>query len=150
MAMATLDIFRSTVGAVALGFARHALDEALERVKSRKMFGSPMSNLKLIQTKLGDRSLDIDASALLIYRAAWTKDNSAEKITREAAMAKLFATEATPTCYIDEAVQIFGGSGVVSGFAVELLYREIRPLRIYEGASEVQKLIIASQTLKDN
>ena len=99
MAMATLDIFRSTVGAVALGFARHALDEALERVKSRKMFGSPMSNLKLIQTKLGDRSLDIDASALLIYRAAWTKDNSAEKITREAAMAKLFATEAAPTCY---------------------------------------------------
>lgn len=150
MAMATLDIFRSTVGAAALGFARHALDEALERVKSRKMFGSPMSNLKLIQAKLGDMSLDIDASALLIYRAAWTKDNSADRITREAAMAKLFATEATPTCYIDEAVQIFGGSGVVSGFAVEQLYREIRPLRIYEGASEVQKLIIASQTLKDN
>ena len=149
MAMATLDIFRSTVGAVALGFARHALDEALERVKSRKMFGSPMSNLKLIQTKLGDMSLDIDASALLIYRAAWTKDNSAEKITREAAMAKLFATEAAQRV-IDEAVQIFGGSGVVSGFAVEQLYREIRPLRIYEGASEVQKLIIASQTLKDN
>ena len=99
MAMATLDIFRSTVGAAALGFARHALDEALERVKSRKMFGSPMSNLKLIQAKLGDMSLDIDASALLIYRAAWTKDNSAEKITREAAMAKLFATEAAPTCY---------------------------------------------------
>ena len=109
-----------------------------------------MSNLQLIQAKLGDMSLDIDASALLIYRAAWTKDNSADRITREAAMAKLFATEATPTCYIDEAVQIFGGSGVVSGFAVELLYREIRPLRIYEGASEVQKLIIASQTLKDN
>ena len=150
MAMATLDIFRSTAAAAALGFARHALDEALERVKSRKMFGSPMSNLKLIQTKLGDRPLDIDASALLIYRAAWTKDNSADRITREAAMAKLFATEATPTCYIDEAVQIFGGSGVVSGFAVEQLYREIRPLRIYEGASEVQKLIIASQTLKDN
>ena len=109
-----------------------------------------MSNLKLIQAKLGDMSLDIDASALLIYRAAWTKDNSADRITREAAMAKLFATEATPTCYIDEAVQIFGESGVVSGFAVEQLYREIRPLRIYEGASEVQKLIIASQTLKDN
>ena len=150
MAMATLDIFRSTVGAVALGFARHALDEALERVKSRKMFGSPMSNLQLIQAKLGDMSLDIDASVLLIYRAAWTKDNSADRITREAAMAKLFATEATPTCYIDEAVQIFGGSGVVSGFAVEQHYREIRALRIYEGASEVQKLIIASQTLKDN
>ena len=137
-----MDIFRSTVGAAALGFARHALDEALERVKSRKMFGSPMSNLQLIQAKLGDMSLDIDASALLIYRAAWTKDNSAEKITREAAMAKLFATEAAQRV-IDEAVQIFGGSGVVTGFAVEQLYREIRPLRIYEGASEVQKLIIA-------
>ena len=149
MAMATLDIFRSTAAAAALGFARHALDEALERVKSRKMFGSPMSNLKLIQTKLGDRSLDIDASALLIYRAAWTKDNSADRITSEAAVAKLFATEAAQRV-IDEAVQIFGGSGVVSGFAVEQLYREIRPLRIYEGASEVQKLIIASQTLKDN
>ena len=149
MAMATLDIFRSTVGAAALGFARHALDEALERVKSRKMFGSPMSNLKLIQAKLGDMSLDIDASVLLIYRAAWTKDNSADRITREAAMAKLFATEAAQRV-IDEAVQIFGGSGVVSGFAVEQHYREIRALRIYEGASEVQKLIIASQTLKDN
>ena len=149
MAMATLDIFRSTVGAAALGFARHALDEALERVKSRKMFGSPMSNLQLIQAKLGDMSLDIDASALLIYCAAWTKDNSADRITREAAMAKLFATEAAQRV-IDEAVQIFGGSGVVSGFAVEQLYREIRALRIYEGASEVQKLIIASQTLKDN
>ena len=97
MAMATLDIFRSTAAAVALGFARHALDEALERVKSRKMFGSPMS--KLIQAKLGDMSLDIDASALLIYRAAWTKDNSADRITSEAAVAKLFATEAAPTCY---------------------------------------------------
>ena len=149
MAMATLDIFRSTVGAAALGFARHALDEALERVKSRKMFGSPMSNLQLIQAKLGDMSLDIDASALLIYRAAWAKDMGADRITREAAMAKLFATEAAQRV-IDEAVQIFGGSGVVSGFAVEQLYREIRALRIYEGASEVQKLIIASHTLKDD
>ena len=108
-----------------------------------------MSNLQLIQAKLGDMSLDIDASVLLIYRAAWTKDNSADRITREAAMAKLFATEAAQRV-IDEAVQIFGGSGVVSGFAVEQHYREIRALRIYEGASEVQKLIIASQTLKDN
>ena len=149
MAMATLDIFRSTVGAAALGFARHALDEALERVKSRKMFGAPMSSLQLIQAKLGDMSLDIDASALLIYRAAWTKDMGADRITREAAMAKLFATEAAQRV-IDEAVQIYGGSGVVSGFAIEQLYREIRALRIYEGASEVQKLIIASQTLKDN
>ena len=149
MAMATLDIFRSTVGAAALGFARHALDEALNRTKSRQMFGAPMSRLQLIQAKLGEMSLDIDASSLLIYRAAWTKDNGAERITKEAAMAKLFATEAAQRV-IDEAVQIFGGSGVVSGFAVEQLYREIRALRIYEGASEVQKLIIASQTLKEN
>ena len=149
MAMATLDIFRPTVGAAALGFARHAFDEALERVKSRKMFGSPMSSLQLVQAKLGDMSLDIDASAFLIYRAAWTKDMGANRITREAAMAKLFATEAAQRV-IDEAVQIFGGSGVVSEFAVEELYRQIRVLRIYEGASEVQKLIITSQTFKDN
>ena len=130
MAMGILDIFRPTVGAAALGFARHALDEALERVKSRKMFGAPMSSLQLIQAKLGDMSLDIDASALLIYRAAWTKDMGADRITREAAMAKLFATEAAQRV-IDEAVQIYGGSGVVSGFAIEQLYREIRALRIY-------------------
>ena len=149
MAMATLDIFRSTVGAAALGFARHAMDEALNRVKTRQMFGASMSKLQLIQAKLGDMSLDIDASALLIYCSAWTKNNGANRITREAAMAKLFATEAAQRV-IDEAVQIFGGSGVVSGFAVEQLYREILALRIYEGASEVQKLIIATQTLKEN
>ena len=149
MAMATLDIFRSTVGAAALGFARHAMHEAFNRTKSRQMFGAPMSKLQLIQSKIGEMSLDIDASSLLIYRAAWTKDKGAEKITKEAAMAKLFATEAAQRV-IDEAVQIFGGSGVVSGFPVEQLYREIRALRIYEGASEVQKLIIAAQTLKDN
>ena len=149
MAMATLDIFRSTVGAAALGFARHAMHEAFNRTKSRQMFGAPMSKLQLIQSKLGEMSLDIDASSLLIYRAAWTKDKGAERITKEAAMAKLFATEAAQRV-IDEAVQIFGGSGVVSGFPVEQLYREIRALRIYEGASEVQKLIIAAQTLKEN
>lgn len=149
MAMATLDIFRSTVGAAALGFAKHAMHEALKRSKSRQMFGGPMSQLQLIQTKLGEMSLDIDASSLLIYRAAWTKDKGTKRITKEAAMAKLFATEAAQRV-IDEAVQIFGGSGVVSGFAVEQLYREIRSLRIYEGASEVQKLIIASQTLNEN
>lgn len=149
MAMATLDIFRSTVGAAALGFARHAMHEAFNRTKSRQMFGAPMSKLQLIQSKIGEMSLDIDASSLLIYRAAWTKDKGAERITKEAAMAKLFATEAAQRV-IDEAVQIFGGSGVVSGFPVEQLYREIRALRIYEGASEVQKLIIAAQTLKEN
>ncbi|MEC9384320.1 MAG: acyl-CoA dehydrogenase family protein [SAR324 cluster bacterium] len=149
MAMATLDIFRSTVGAAALGFARHAMHEALNRTKSRQMFGAPMSKLQMIKAKLGEMSLDIDASSLLIYRAAWTKDKGAERITKEAAMAKLFATEAAQRV-IDEAVQIFGGSGVVSGVPVEQLYREIRALRIYEGASEVQKLIIAAQTLKEN
>ena len=149
MAMATLDIFRSTVGAAALGFARHAMQEALNRTKSRQMFGAPMSKLQMIKAKLGEMSLDIDASSLLIYRAAWTKDKGAERITKEAAMAKLFATEAAQRV-IDEAVQIFGGSGVVSGVPVEQLYREIRALRIYEGASEVQKLIIAAQTLKEN
>ena len=149
MAMATLDIFRSTVGAAALGFARHAMHEALNRTKSRQMFGAPMSKLQMIKGKLGEMSLDIDACSLLIYRAAWTKDKGAERITKEAAMAKLFATEAAQRV-IDEAVQIFGGSGVVSGVPVEQLYREIRALRIYEGASEVQKLIIAAQTLKEN
>ena len=104
---------------------------------------------RVTPSKLGEMSLDIDASSLLIYRAAWTKDKGRKRITKEAAMAKLFATEAAQRV-IDEAVQIFGGSGVVSGFAVEQLYREIRSLRIYEGASEVQKLIIASQTLNEN
>ena len=150
MAMATLDIFRSTVGAAALGFARHALDEALERVKSRKMFGSPMNNLQLIQAKLGDMSLDIDASALLIYRVL----PGPKTIVQRRLHVKLpwlnYLQQKRHQRVIDEAVKNFGESGMVSGFAVEQLYREIRPLRIYEGASEVQKLIIASQTLKDN
>ncbi len=148
-AMSTLDIFRSTVGAAALGFARHALDEALKRVESRQMFGASMKALPLIQAKIGDMALEIDASALLIYRSAWTKDKGAEHVTKEAAMAKLYATEAAQRV-IDEAVQIFGGQGVTSGQSVELLYREIRALRIYEGASEVQRLIIANQTFKQS
>ncbi|MCP4297573.1 MAG: acyl-CoA dehydrogenase [Proteobacteria bacterium] len=148
-AMSALDIFRSTVGAAALGFARHALDEALKRAGSRQLFGAPMNALPLIQAKIGDMALEIDASALLIYRSAWTKDNGADRVTREAAMAKLFATEAAQRI-IDEAVQIFGGQGVISGQSVELLYREIRALRIYEGASEVQRLIIANQTFKQS
>ncbi|MCV6620406.1 acyl-CoA dehydrogenase family protein [uncultured Pseudoteredinibacter sp.] len=146
ISMATLDVFRSTVGAASLGFARRALDEAIARTTSRELFGAPMADLQLVQTQLAEMALDIDASALLIYRAAWTKDCVAERVTREAAMAKLYATEASQKA-IDTAVQLFGGLGVTVGMPVEELYREVRALRIYEGASEVQKLIIAKQTL---
>ncbi|MCV6614715.1 MAG: acyl-CoA dehydrogenase family protein, partial [Cellvibrionaceae bacterium] len=146
ISMATLDVFRSTVGAASLGFARRALDEAIDRTTSRELFGEPMANLQMVQAQLADMALDIDASALLIYRAAWTKDCVAERVTREAAMAKLYATEAAQKA-IDTAVQLFGGLGVTVGMPVEELYREVRALRIYEGASEVQKLIIARQTL---
>ncbi len=146
VAMATLDIFRSTVGAAALGFARRALDEAVAYSQSRAMFGGTLADLDITQERLAEMALDIDASALLIYRAAWTKDCAADRITREAAMAKLYATEAAQSV-IDKAVQLFGGMGVKSGVKVEQLYREIRALRIYEGASEVQKLIIARQLL---
>ncbi len=145
-AMATLDVFRTTVGAAATGFARRAMDEAARRATSRRMFGGPMTDLQIIQSKLGDMALNIDASALLIYRAAWVKDCVADRVTREAAMAKLYATEAAQKI-IDDAIQIFGGQGVVFGETVERLYREVRSLRIYEGASEVQKLIIAGQAL---
>jgi len=141
-AMATLDIFRPTVGAAALGFARRALDEATARSNSRQLFGAPLHDLQLVQATLGECALDVDASALLVFRAAWAKDNGQPRITREAAMAKLYATESAQQV-IDKAVQIFGGSGVVSGVKVEELYREIRALRIYEGASEVQKIVIA-------
>lgn len=146
-AMATLDIFRSTVGAASMGFAKRAMDEAMKRATSRHMFGGPMTNLQIIQSKLGDMALNIDASALLIYRAAWVKDSMGIRITREAAMAKLYATEAAQKI-IDDAIQIFGGQGVVFGHIVEKLYREVRSLRIYEGASEVQKIIIAGQALQ--
>ncbi len=146
IAMATLDAFRPTVGAAALGFARRALDEALERASSRQLFGGPLAGLQMIQGKLADMALALDAAALLVYRAAWAKDTGAERITREAAMAKLFATEAAQRV-IDDAVQIHGALGVTAGHPVERLYREIRALRIYEGASEVQKVIIARQLL---
>jgi acyl-CoA dehydrogenase len=146
VAMATLDIFRSTVGAAALGFARRALDEALQHSSTRQWFGAPLSDLQMTQAKLADMAVAIDASALLIYRAAWTRDCVADRVTREAAMAKLYATDSAQQV-IDAAVQIFGGLGVTVGVKVEELYREIRALRIYEGASEVQKLIIARQTL---
>ncbi len=147
VAMATLDIFRATVGAAALGFARRALDEALSRAKSREMFGAPLADLQLTQAALAEMALAVDASALLVYRAAWAKDQGAPRVTREAAMAKLHATENAQQV-IDRAVQIFGGLGVRKGIKVEELYREIRALRIYEGASEVQKIVIARDLLK--
>lgn len=146
IAMSVLDIFRSTVAAAALGFARRALDEALSRVTTREIQGSPLFDLQLVQGHIADMALDVDAAALLIYRAAWTKDSGAPRVTREAAMAKLFATDQAQKV-IDKAVQLHGGDGVRSGMQVEKLYREIRALRIYEGASDVQKIIIARQTL---
>ena len=149
IAMATLDVFRPTVGAAALGFARRALDEALARATGRELFGGRLAELQMIQAKLADMALAVDAAALLVYRAAWAKDMGAERITREAAMAKLYATEAAQRV-IDDAVQIHGALGVVAGHPVERLYREIRALRIYEGASEVQKVVIARQTLAEH
>jgi len=146
VAMATLDIFRSTVGAAALGLARRALDEAVDRAATRRLFGAPLGDMQMTQAALADSIMDIDAAALLICRAAWTKDRGAARITREASIAKAFATEMAQRV-IDRAVQIFGGNGVRSGVKVEALYREIRALRIYEGATEVQKLIIARDLL---
>ena len=147
VAMQTLDIFRASVAAAAIGFARRALDEALARAKTRKMFGQMLADFQLTQAALADMATGIDTSALLTYRAAWLRDVKGERTTRETAMAKMVSTE-TSQQIIDRAVQIFGGLGVVSGQPVEKLYREIRALRIYEGATEVQKLIIARETLK--
>jgi acyl-CoA dehydrogenase len=148
IAMSTLDIFRSSVAAAALGFARCALHEALSRSTSRKMFGQALADFQLTQAKLAKMATDIDSAALLTYRAAWLKDKG-QPVTVEAAMAKMMATEIAQQA-IDSAVQIFGALGVVSGQAVERLYREIRPLRIYEGATEVQQLIIARGIIKSH
>lgn len=148
-AMGTLDVFRSTVAAAALGFARRAMDEAKRRATNRKLFGASLADLQIVQSQIAEMALDIDASALLIYRAAWAKDGGAPRVTREAAMAKLHATE-TAQHTIDKAVQIFGGLGVTVGSVPEALYREIRALRIYEGASEVQKIVIARQVLGES
>jgi acyl-CoA dehydrogenase len=146
IAMSVLDVFRSTVGAAALGFARRALDEAVARVQGRRIAGAPMADLQMVQGHIADMALQTDASALLIYRAAWLKDQCAPRISREAAMAKLYATEAAQKT-IDAALQLHGGDGVRAGFAVESLYREIRALRIYEGASDVQRVVIARSVL---
>ncbi|MEW6254932.1 MAG: acyl-CoA dehydrogenase family protein [Pseudomonadota bacterium] len=147
IAMRTLDIFRASVAAAALGFARRALDEALSHARSRRMLGGALADLQLTQAALGDMATGIDAAALLTWRAAWRRDVQSLPTTREAAMAKMTATE-TAQSVIDRAVQMFGGRGVRSGEVVESLYREIRALRIYEGATEVQKLIIARDLLK--
>ena len=146
IAMGVLDVFRSTVAAAALGMARRALDETLTRVKGRQLFGAPLHDLQMVQGHIADMALDIDAAALLTYRAAWTKDTMQGRVTREAAMAKLHATE-TAQAVIDRAVQLHGGEGVRSGNVVERLYREIRALRIYEGASDVQRVVIARSAL---
>lgn len=149
IAMSVLDVFRSTVGAAALGFARRAFDEGLKRAAERELFGAPLAELQMVQGHLAEMALDIDAAALLVYRAAWTKDSGAARVTREAAMAKLYATDKAQDV-IDKAVQLHGGDGVRKGHIVESLYREIRALRIYEGASDVQKVVIARQVLADN
>ncbi len=146
VAMSVLDVFRSTVGAAALGFARRALNEALARVASRRIQGVPLAEMQMVQGHLADMALKIDAAALLVYRAAWVKDQGAARVSREAAMAKLYATEAAQEV-IDMAVQLHGGEGVRVGSVVERLYREIRALRIYEGASDVQRIVIARSIL---
>ena len=146
LAMSVLDVFRPTVGAAALGMARRAFDEALARTESRKIQGEALASLQMVQGHLADMALKIDAAALLIYRAAWTKDQGAARISREAAMAKLYATEAAQEV-IDMALQLHGGDGVRHGVKVEELYREIRALRIYEGASDVQRLVIARSVM---
>jgi len=148
LSLQTLDVFRASVGAAACGMARRALDESLLHAKSREQFGRPLSGHQLIQEKLADMATDLDAARLLVYRAAYLKDTGAERSTREASEAKLFATEAASRI-IDQAVQIHGATGLVRGTVVERLYRDVRALRIYEGTSEIQKLVIANQLLKE-
>jgi len=147
IAMATLNIFRPTVGAAALGFARRALDEILHYSGDRIMYGQTMQNMPVVRSHLGEMDLEIDASALLVYRAAWAHDQDQGRVTREASMAKLYATEKAQQV-IDTAVQLFGARGVEKGNPVESLYREIRALRIYEGASEVHQQILGDQAIR--
>lgn len=148
VALATLDVFRPTVGAAALGFARRALKEATEHARSRRAFGTTLSEFQLVRAKLADMATAIDAGALLVYRAAWAADTQAGRVTREAAMAKAFTTESAQRV-IDDAIQIMGALGVVAGSPLERLYREIRPLRIYEGATDIQRLVIARSLLEE-
>lgn len=146
LALSTLDVFRSTVGAAAVGMARRALDEALSYVKTRKQFGAPLAELSAVQALLADCAVELEASRLLVHMAATTKDQGQARVTYEAAVCKLFATEAAQRI-VDRCLQVHGGNGVVKGFAVERLYRDVRALRIYEGASEVQRLVIARHLL---
>jgi acyl-CoA dehydrogenase len=146
VAFATLDLFRTTVAAAAVGLARRALDEAVGYVRERRAFGHALAEFQLTQAAIADMATAIDASALLVYRAAWTRDQGADRVTREAAMAKLVATESAQQV-IDRAIQLLGARGVVRGATVERLYREVRALRIYEGTSEIQKIVIAGQVL---
>lgn len=148
LAMETLDVFRPSVGAAACGMAKRALDESLRYASARRQFGKLLCEHQLVQEKLADMATDLDAARLLVYRAAYVRDLGAARIKREASEAKLFATEAAGRI-IDSAVQIHGGAGLVRGSVVERLYRDIRALRIYEGTSEIQKLVIASQLLKE-
>jgi alkylation response protein AidB-like acyl-CoA dehydrogenase len=145
IAMRTLDIFRTSVAAAALGFAQRALDEAIKQVQARRMFGRKLADFQMTQVALAEMATEVDAARLLTYRAAWLRD-SGERVTKEAAMAKMTATE-TAQRVIDRALQLFGARGVTTGSVVEKLYRDIRALRIYEGATEVQKLIIAREVL---
>jgi acyl-CoA dehydrogenase len=146
VAMATLDVFRTTVGAAALGFARRALDEAIGHVKARAMLGGTLADLQTTQGAIADMAADVDSAALMVYRAAWAKDRGVDRVTREASLAKMVATEAAHRV-VDTALQLHGGRGVVKGVKVEELYREVRALRIYEGATEIQKLVIARAVL---
>ncbi len=149
IAMAVLEIFRPTVGAATLGFARRAMDEAIARSKERTAFKKPICEHQLIQAKLADMAVKVDASALLVYRASWMGDVGGLRITREAAIAKLYATEAAQEV-VDQAQQIFGGLGVLKGMVVERLYRHVRAFRIVDGSSEIQKLIIAKDLLREH
>jgi len=147
VAMATLDVFRPTVAAAALGLAQRAFDEMVRRTARRRLFGQVLADFQLTQAALAESAIDIEAAALLVYQAAWKRDRGAPRITREASMAKAFATEMAQRV-IDRAVQIFGGNGVRVGSKVEALYREVRAMRIYEGATEIQKLIVARELIK--
>ena len=149
LAMETLDTFRASVGAAACGMARRALDESVRYASARKQFGRFLAEHQLVQAKLADMITELDAARLLVYRAAYARDTGTGKVTREASEAKLFATEAAGRI-IDSAVQIHGGAGLISGTVVERLYRDVRALRIYEGTSEIQQLIIAGQLLKEH
>lgn len=146
LALSTLDVFRSTVGAAAVGIARRALDEALGYSKTRKQFGAPLAELSAVQALLADSAVELEASRLLVHQAALTKDQGQQRVTYEAAVAKLFSTEAAQRI-VDRCLQVHGGNGVVKGAVVERLYRDVRALRIYEGASEVQRLVIARHLL---